>query len=222
MVIRTAALSTVLSFGLSGLASAVTLDFESGLPAEVSGFGSVTAVGGLDGLNGFSGSFLWNQGSSGQSTDISVSGLAAHDTVTLTFGLALIDSWDAIDGTPAPDYFNIVADGTEVFEISVANASGTTEVIPAGATNRSSPGQVFGNTGWTETLFDVSFSFAHVGGTLDLSLFADGTGWQAGLDESWGIDNFSITTSSTNVVPLPAGGLLLLGGLGLLALRRRG
>ncbi|MGC9420925.1 MAG: hypothetical protein ACP5EN_18325, partial [Rhodovulum sp.] len=148
-------------------AAVYSYNFDSfpGLPAGFSGTAVTTSVDGLSGNNGFSGGMLR---SSSASTDIdnnnavlSLSGLAAHDTVTLSFGLGLLDSWDGTLGTIAPDYFNILADGSEVFEISVGNASGfTSEVIPASATNRTSGSNLYGSS-WNDTLFDVSFSFSH-------------------------------------------------------------
>lgn len=209
-------LTMVAAILAAGAASATTIDFESGVPPEVSGTGDVVAVAGLDGYNGFTGNFLWNKGAAGDATDVSLTGLASHDTVTVSFSLALIDSWDGMSGNPAPDYFNILADGVEVFEISVANAPlGSGEMIPTEATNRSAPSNLIGKR-FNESLFDVSLSFAHTGSTLALSMFADGAGWQGYNDESWGIDNLEVTTSTVGgvaPVPLPAGFPLMLAGL---------
>lgn len=208
-------------------AAVYSYNFDSGLPAGFSGTAVTTSVDGLSNNNGFSGGMLR---SSSASTDIvnnnavlSLSGLAAHDTVTLSFGLGLLDSWDGTLGSVAPDYFNILADGVEVFEISVGNASGfTSEVIPASATNRTSGSNLYGSS-WNDKLFDVSFSFSHSASTLELDFFADGGGWQGEDDEYWAIDNLRVETSgATTPVPLPGGMILLVGGLGALgALRRR-
>ncbi len=209
--------ATILA-GAAAHAGTTTLDFESGGPAQFSGSGTVTGVGGLGGFNGFSGSFLWNTGTTGVSSVFTFSGLDPHSEITVSFGLALIDSWDGVNGTPAPDYFNLLADGAEIFDISVANTSGTIEDIPAEATGRSSPGNIFGSS-YTDTLFNVSLTFAHSASELTLTMFADGTGWQGSSDESWGIDNLTVTTSAP-AVPLPAGLPLLLAGLGGMALLR--
>ncbi len=205
--------SLFLLLGLIGATGSVnaattTFDFESGVPAEFIGAGSVVPVGGLGGLNGFAGSALYNDGPAIAITGFNLTGLGTHDTVSLSFGLALIDSWDGSAGNFAPDFFNLRADGIEVFEISVAHFSSSNEVIPTSATGRTNPGDVFGDSS-ADTLFNVSFSFAHSSDSLLLDMFADGAGWQGGTDESWAIDNLTVTTSSVSAVPLPASGLML-------------
>jgi hypothetical protein len=222
--ILASAFSAGLTFGPSAMAETFSFDFDSGLPAAFSGAGSVVSVAGLAGHNGFAGSMLWNGAAAAMASDLSLSGLASHDTVTISFSLGLLDSWDATNGSvsTAPDYFNVTADGIERFEASVANASGSIEIVPSSATNRTSGANLYGNY-WTDTLFDVSFSFAHSGSDLALSFFADGRGWQGGSDESWSIDNLVVRTSGAagGVVPLPAGLPLLVGALGTLGLLRR-
>lgn len=88
--------ATAFAMALPAMATTISFDFESGQPAEFTGTGFVAPVQGLAGSNGFAGSFWWNKGLRGQATTVTLDGLAAHDTVTLSFGLALIDSWDGI------------------------------------------------------------------------------------------------------------------------------
>ncbi len=212
------------SLAAPAAAATFTFDFESGTPAEFTGEGFTAPAGAMAGYNGFAGNFWLNNAFANQATNIALSGLAAHDQVSLSFGLALIDSWDGQNGAPAPDYFSIYEGNNELFRISVGNASGgNSELIPASATNRSQPGNVVYSY-WPDSIFDVAFSFAHSGSTLGLSLFAHGAGWQGSSDESWGIDNLVITTREVNQpapVPLPAGLPLLLAGLGALGLVKR-
>lgn len=232
-LLSAAAFAVAFAIGSAGAvsASSFSYDFEGGssLPSGFSGAGTITPVAGLDGYNGFSGSMMRNATgltrAQAAATVVFLTGLDdTHTSVSLSFSLALLDSWDATGGSPAPDYFNITADGTEIFEISVANASGTgTEVVPTSATNRTSGDDLFGSN-YEDTLFNVSLDFAHTSGTLTLALFADGSGWQGGADESWAIDNLVIETlggGDPDIVPLPAGLPLLLGGLGALGLVRR-
>jgi ABC-type multidrug transport system permease subunit len=86
-------------------------DFESGLPAQFSAPGSVIdGVQGYAGLgplgNQFSGSFLHFTSTPLFDTQLSLTGLPAHDHLNLRFLLALIDSWD---GT---ELMQVLVDGT--------------------------------------------------------------------------------------------------------------
>lgn len=201
-------------FATSATAETFSFDFDSGLPAGFSGAGSTTAVLGLSGINGFDGDMLVS------STDaiLSLSGLAAHGTVSVSFGFAAINSWDGPDGGYSPDYFNMEADGVEQFQISADNTGGLPDV-PSTATDESL-GEYYGG-GYRESVYTVSLSFAHSGSSLTLDFFADGAGWQGGADEFWAIDNLVVTTDATPAVPLPAGLPLLAGGMAALGLLRR-
>lgn len=123
----------------------------------------------------------------------------------------------------SPDYFRLKADGDEVLAVSVSFDGTMDEVIPAALSNREILGNVI-QSNWLDQTFRVSLTFAHSAPTLSLLMFADGGGWQGGDDESWGIDNLTVTTSLTPApVPLPAAAPLLVAGLGALgvAARRR-
>ncbi|MEI4485899.1 hypothetical protein V8J36_06820 [Frigidibacter sp. MR17.14] len=212
-----AALAVISAAGAAGAATVLyTDDFSAGTP-----------VGGLAGSNGFAGGMYYNASTGGAPAgyQLALGGLGAHSLVTVSFSLALIDSWDGTSpwGWPYGDYFNVTADGAEVFEISVDNfGSGSVEQVPATATGRASGQNLFGS-GYGDSTFTVAFSFLHSGATLDLAMFADGIGWQGGTDESWAIDNLTVS-ADVAPVPLPAALPLLagaLGGLGALAARRR-
>src|SRR5688572_6113487 len=91
-----------------------TTNFESGLPAEFSAAGCVIeGVQGYSGLgpvgNQFGGSFLRYTSVPLHDTQLTITGLPAHDTLNLDFLLAVIDSWD---GT---ELLIITVDGVTVF-----------------------------------------------------------------------------------------------------------
>jgi hypothetical protein len=66
----------------------------------------------------------------------------------------------------------------------------------------------------------VSFTFAHTASAETFSWGYPNT--QGGMDESFGIDNLTISTNaSQNVVPEPSTYALLLAGLGAIAVARR-
>lgn len=127
-----------------------------------------------------------------------------------------MDSWDSTNGSPAPDFFNVAVDGNPVFQATFAHASGG---------NNYNTGQLIFNTNlgfnnsWGDSAYDMSFeptlhNIPHSASSVTITFYASGGGWQGGDDESWGIDNLTVT-----VTPTPGAAALL--GLGGLALSRR-
>ncbi len=216
----------IVAIGLcSGLASArpdttvFSTDFESGAPAEWGGTFNVELTQGLSAF-GFDRQFSRNAAAPAQPTTLTLTNLPAHDSVSIKFLLAIIDSWDGDGGNPGPDSFNIAVDGNTVFSHTFASASGSS--------NYNAPAGVFlgaGNFGfnsWNDYVYDLGLDptlsgIAHTASTLTIDLYASGPGWQGFDDESWGVDNVVV---SVNTVPAP--GALGIAGAGLLAgLRRR-
>ncbi|MFM9962945.1 MAG: Calx-beta domain-containing protein [Planctomycetaceae bacterium] len=112
--------------------TAFATDFETGVPAELSGTTTLSAVQGYAGLGTgpdvFSGSLLQN--STGASpvlspgsvpqvlTTLTLTNLPTHGSIDLDFLLAIINSWDGlVSPNPllAPDFFNVRVDGVRVF-----------------------------------------------------------------------------------------------------------
>lgn len=203
-------------------------DFNSGLPSAFSGAGGVEGVQGFSGLgigsNTFSGDFLRNDsmGNPASPSILTLTSLPAHTTVSMDFLLAAIDSWDSIDGAPAPDFFNITVDGNPVFQATFVIAGGS---VNYNGTDIGGGQQQRGfNGGWNDRAYDMSFepslqNIPHSASSLTIAFFAGGAGWQGGIDESWGIDNVRV---SLNAVPEP-GTIALLTGLAVsgVGLRRR-
>ena len=229
-------------FAGANVAQASTLvffdDFSSGsADARFSGAGSVVGVGAYAGINGFADNFLHNDtgaigAGTGLSTDLTLSGLAAHTSMTIMFDLAMIDSWDGNVGAHAPDFFNLFVDGTKELVVSVDNGeSSPNEIVPVEATDRIPLQQLFGNglasapscvSFFCDSGFRISLTLAHSASTASLSFLANGSGYHSAigaLDESWAIDNLKITTNAqVSAVPVPAAFPLLAGGLGFLGL----
>jgi hypothetical protein len=217
-----ALLSIVAAAAASSVASAqvvFTNNFEGPLPPEITGAGTIQ---GSQGFSAFGfGNNLFRNGDAGNpvaaATTLTLTGLPAHTALNIDFLLAVIDSWDSTNGSPAPDLFNLSVDGNPVFQATFAHASGNVNY---------NTGQLVYNTqlgfngGWGDSAYDMSLepllhNIPHTASSVTITFFASGSGWQGGDDESWGIDNLTVT-----LVPTPGAAALALAGTPL-ALRRR-
>lgn len=218
---------------VAGVASADTpvffSDFDSGIPAEFSGYFSNESVAGFSGMGAatgtsvFGGNLLRNDatGNPAAATTLTLTGLPEHKHVSLSFLMAAIDSWDSTDGSPSPDLWRIEVGDDFYFE--------TTFAITSGSVNYSNLAAVVydaaGNLGWSsygEKAYDFGLepqlqNIPHTADDLTIRIYAHGAGWQGSSDESWGIDNFGV---SVNNIPAP-GAAVLIGIGGLVAGRRR-
>jgi hypothetical protein len=218
----------------------------AGVSATFAGYFNLVSVQGYAGIgtgsNIFSGNLLQND-SGGvtqapqtippQLTSLTLTGLPAHTSVDLHFLLAVINSWDGLPGThgfAGGDYFNVTIDGNTVFSYAFDNFYdfNQTYIPPIGVQLTSRPfadlgfpdpnGQ-FADSAYNLGLDPVFSNIPHTSSTITIDWFASGPGWQGGTDESWGMDNLSI---SVNSVPEPASvTMLAIAGLCLLEYSRR-
>ncbi len=185
-----------------------------------------TADAGAWNAAGWSGRYYRNAtaGNPATMTKLTFTGLGAHNTVSVSSILGLLDSWDSRNGSPAPDNLDIYIDGNLVASLTAANASGNVFDFGGGSALAQCV-QADGHQFYCDTLVDWSKTFAHTGSTLTIGWQASGAGWQAGDDESWGIDNLKIDyfTRGGNGVPEPAAWAMMLAGFGLAgaAMRKR-
>lgn len=143
---------------------------------------------------------------------LSFTGLAAHDSISLGFLLATIDSWDGMGTqtvggkTVGPDYFHVSVDGVEVFKYAFDNyrtgdstyewnsSSDSIALIARNNGGQNLAGNSDAASGNSDVYdFDYLYDLgkdpllqdiAHTGSTLTIQIWADGAGWQ-GSDESW-------------------------------------
>lgn len=198
-------MAAVLAQALTMTAQTVfTTDFEAGLPAGFSGSGTVTGTEGYS-AHGFDNFYLRNDssGNPASATSLSLGGLGAHTHLEISFDLAIIDSWDGntpAGGTVPPDFFNMTIDGGSVFSHTFDNFIAGDQTY-LGAATVLPVMSIAQNTGWPDSAYLISITVPHASAFLDIDWFASGAGWQAGLDESWAIDNLTVTLRNRNNVP---------------------
>jgi hypothetical protein len=239
LVVTATIISLSAGFSDTAMSSPVTVftsNFEGPLPAEIT-IGPNSTLEGVQGYAGlgpagnqFGGNFL--RTATGNTVTLSLTGLPAHDTISLAFLFAAIDSLDGTGTFPSGDFFRIVFDGTILFSESFANALPTqiqSYVPPPGVElarrvdlGFSGPGSFFTDSAYDFGADPTFANFAHTGSSATIEFFIFGPGNQGLADESWAMDNLtvSVTTKGTPA-PEPGSLALMLLGLGLLVRARR-
>jgi hypothetical protein len=162
---------------------------------------------------------------------LTLTGLAAHSSVTLSFDFYAIESWDG-NGPQGGgvDNFRVDQNGQNVLLTNFANFEyGNTQAYSAatpnglGYTNPPRSGAFenghlgYGLGGFGDSTYRLSLSFASTASTLAIA-FTSLQNQPAG-DEGWGLDNVKVVTSA---IPEPASALLFAaGGMALLLSARR-
>lgn len=214
-MIRSHCLTAVCLFeAISGMTYGQTTifstDFDTGVPAEISGVTTTEFVQGYDGYGectSFGGDFLRNTtGCPAQGTTLTLTGLPAHTSLDIRFLLAIIDTWDGQETCCGPDYFDVYVDGSLVFSASFKNSFGGGHPYspPPGVLLVEKVQLGFRSTGTNDqdSAFDMGNEPAfrnipHASSMLTVEWVASGGGWHhtcAGgdQDESWAIDNLEV------------------------------
>ena len=204
-----------------------TTDFESGVPTEISGEGTIQTPGTLPSA-AFGEGHLYNgttvTGAAG-ATFLTLGGLPSHDALSLEFDFLAWNSWDgSTQGFPQGDFFEILLDGTLIASISPNNASGTL-FVPGSATLIFGPAPYgFGDSSPffdRDTVYRVTLAgLTHTSPDALFTFQVGGSGWQGGSDEAFGLDNIRVN-ASLSAVPEPSTWALLILGFGAIGACRR-
>jgi hypothetical protein len=226
-------------------AAAMVTVYSNNFDAAASTGGGATAVfdpggGGLQATDpAYSATYgsLFRNSTTGLTT-LTLSNLPAHTSLSLSYVLAFLDSWDSYQGSPAPDLLAFYIDGVPLFnfigDMAVAtytynNASGSTQLIGGGSLLHEYV-QFDVNYFWSDTVVDMegdpALTFAHTASSITFGWQVGGNGWQGGSDEAWAIDNLSVTVETNDDpggdLPEPASlALLAVAAAGAGAARRR-
>ncbi|MEK7299213.1 MAG: PEP-CTERM sorting domain-containing protein, partial [Candidatus Margulisiibacteriota bacterium] len=237
LVFASLAASALLFSGLVGGVNAApttvfTTNFDSPpIPAEISpGTALLTGVQGYAGLgpvgNQFGGSFLRSE--TGNVVTLQLNSLPAHTAINLSFLFAAIDSLDGTGAFPAGDFFDVSIDGVTFFNESFANALASqiqSYVPPPGVElarrvdlGFSGPGSFFTDSAYNLGADPIFSNIAHSASSVSISFFIHGVGIQSLDDESWAMDNLTVTVTPTTGSPVPEPSTWLLFGSGLAGL----
>lgn len=218
-LVAASAIAVLSAAGSAGAAVVYSNDFSVG----AAGFSGVNTVQTSPDGTTFLG-FLTNGGTA----DLTLSGLAGHTTVNLTFDLYALRSLDGDgQGCCGPDAFVVTVDDTNVLLNSTfANFTGNnTQSYPApgsapGAGSQGFSPEAFGYGAYFAGAYTYSFSFDVPSSASSIKFSFIGNSDQPWEDEGFGIDNVVV---STNAIPEPSTYALMLAGLGLggLMVRRR-
>jgi hypothetical protein len=154
---------------------------------------------------------------------LELTNLPAHSSVTLQFLLGFLESWDSSDGNPSPDLLDITLNGSPLLTgLTANNGSGTVESY-GGGSELFDGAQINALQSYSDTLVGYNLVFPHNSSTLSIGFGANGTGWQGGSDEGFGLDAFKISLDGVSGVPEPSTWAMMLFGFAALGvtLRRR-
>lgn len=154
-----------------------------------------------------------------ETATLRLSGLDAHNAVTVSFDLFIVRTWDGNNMIVGPDRWLLQGDGATLIDTTFSNNDGPsypqTYPLRTGAFDHSGrnaaaevntlgfvPGcpQPIAGVPPRDAVYRISATFPHSAPTVRLDFSA--AGLQAQCDESWGLDNVEVR-AATLLTPLP-------------------
>jgi hypothetical protein len=138
-------------------------------------------------------------------TRLVLNNLPGHTDLDLSFVFWAIDSWDGTTNTCCgTDIFKIRLDGSVIYSAAFRNWG----ISPARLDSESLPGaaalvlgnntNLAGDPTWSDSIWLISLpNLPHQSSSATIEFFADGTGWDGGTDESFGLDNVTVRVVET-------------------------
>jgi len=196
-----------------------TANFDNNtIPPEISpGTATITGVQGYAGLgpigNQFGGNFL--RSATANAVTLQLNNLPPHSAINLAFLFAAIDSLDGTGTFPEGDFFHVTVDGVTIFNESFANALAEQiqSYVPPPAVQLarrvdlgfSGPGGNYTDSAYNLGANPVFSNIPHSSSSLTLRFIIEGAGVQALDDESWAMDNLTVTlTNGQQPIPIQA------------------
>lgn len=181
-------------------------DFDTDVSIEIDpGVALLTGVQGFDMLghpeNQFGGQFL--RSPSSNIVTLTLGNLPPHDSVSIHFLFAAIDSLDGTGAFPKGDFFRVDIDDVQIFRESFANATAdqVQSYMPPDGVELARRVDLGFNTGsfYLDSAYDMSldpvFSFIpHTADSITVSFQMEGPGQQPLSDESWAVDRLTVLT----------------------------
>ncbi len=185
------------------------------LPPQITGSGILTPVQGYAGRgtpeSSFNGQFLRNSasGNPAAATTLTLTNLPPHESLSLKFLLAIIDSWDGNN-----DDFIVTLDGAEIFNHTFQNI-GANQTFPYPAGSLIFRDEEAGFSADANTFLDAAYDMSrvpafrdipHTSSTATISWRAAGNNWTGGDDESWALENLEVSVSAAPMESLVSAG----------------
>jgi hypothetical protein len=233
-------LSAVLMAGAASANTLFSTDFETGAPPQITGDSGITTSAAVNGSIAIDGTQLWQDvttGNPNSPTTLTLSGLAANQSLDLELTFLAIGSWDGTtEGTASPDFFNIDLNSSSIFQAPFRNyglpspeypgctvgADCTAAINPPPSANTTVTLEQSAVGDFGTSIYDITVSglSANALGQATFTFFANGGGWQGTSDESIGLDNIRVTSEAT-ATPEPSTWMLIGGALVCVPLIRR-
>jgi hypothetical protein len=145
-----------------------------------------------------------------QTVTLTLRHLKPHTSVTVTFDLYILKSWDGNNANYGPDRWRLSVRGgptlvdttfsnnkkTGAYDLSLQNypVADTTPQSGASAVN------TLGYTFYGDSIYHLAFTFPHNGDTLALDFSSRLFEGKGTADESWGLDNVRVSTNTDGPV----------------------